>query len=240
MFLLTREVRFTENANGLGQFSRLQAALAGEPAPPTQYVLDIKQIDAAVRSRAFDLLADQPKPVGRLMLDLFDRLHDCWPPGVCLQSLLLCANPYLSFSAIESELPMVRLSKKFEFSAAHRLHNPKLSDDENRRLFGKCNNPHGHGHNYELQVTLLGKPAADGSLFDVPALEQIVGQTVLDRFDHRNLNTELPEFRELIPTVENIAMTIYRLLKPKFSGAKSKLGSVTVWETPKTWCEYAE
>lgn len=131
---------------------------------------------------------------------------------------------------------MVRLSKKFEFSAAHRLHNPKLSDDENRRLFGKCNNPHGHGHNYELQVTLL----ADESPIDVPAMEQIVGQTVLDRFDHRNLNTELAEFRELIPTVENIAMTIYRLLKPKFTGPASKLASVTVWETPKTWCEYSE
>jgi 6-pyruvoyltetrahydropterin/6-carboxytetrahydropterin synthase len=236
MFLLTREVRFTANPNGLGQFSRLQATLAGEPAPPTQYVLDIKQIDAAVRSRAFDLLADQSKPVGRLMLDLFNRLQDCWPPGVRLQSLLLCANPYLSFSAIKSELPMVRLSKKFEFSAAHRLHNPKLNDDENRRLFGKCNNPHGHGHNYELQVTLL----ADESPIDVPAMEQIVGQTVLDRFDHRNLNTELAEFRELIPTVENIAMTIYRLLKPKFTGPASKLASVTVWETPKTWCEYSE
>jgi 6-pyruvoyltetrahydropterin/6-carboxytetrahydropterin synthase len=240
MFLLTREVRFTTNPSGLGDFYRLAVTLAGQPASPTEYVVDIKQIDAAVRNHAFDLLGDHPTAVGRLMLGLFDRLNTSWPTGVRLQSLSLHASPLLSFSAIGSELPMLRLSQKFEFSAAHRLHNPKLSDDENRRLFGKCNNPHGHGHNYELQVTLLGEPAKDGSLIDVPAMQKIVGQTVLDRFDHRNLNTEVAEFRELIPTVENIAMTIYRLLKPNLTSAGLKLGSVTVWETPKTWCEYTE
>ncbi len=142
---------------------------------------------------------------------------------------------------------MVRLSQKFEFSATHRLHNPALSDDENCRLYGKCNNPHGHGHNYEVQVTLRGSPtSATGLLLDVPAFERIVAATVIDRFDHKNLNVELPEFRDgpdgrgLIPSVENIAMTIYRLLKPRFTDAGAQLASVTVWETPKTWCEYSE
>jgi len=133
---------------------------------------------------------------------------------------------------------MIRLSQKFEFSATHRLHNPKLSESENNHLFGKCNNPHGHGHNYEIQVTLAGEPDASGTLLHVPDFEQIVGAAVIDRFDHKNLNVELPEFGELIPTVENIAMVIYRLLKPKFG--RPKLASVTVWETPKTWCEYSE
>ena len=135
---------------------------------------------------------------------------------------------------------MIRLSQKFEFSATHRLHNPQLSEEENRRTFGKCNNPHGHGHNYELQVTLAGTPDSNGLLIDVPAFERIVSSTVIDRFDHKNLNQELPEFRELVPTVENIAMTIYRLLKPQFAGEGATLASVTVWETPKTWCEYSE
>ena len=136
---------------------------------------------------------------------------------------------------------MVRLSQKFEFSATHRLHNPALSDEENCRVYGKCNNPHGHGHNYELQVTLKGTPdKTTGVVVDVPAFERIVAATVIDRFDHRNLNVELPEFRELIPSVENIAMTIHRLLKPKFLDQGIQLASVTVWETPKTWCEYAE
>ncbi len=135
---------------------------------------------------------------------------------------------------------MVRLSQKFEFSATHRLHNPTLSEEENCRTFGKCNNPHGHGHNYEVQVTLAGKPDAKGVLVEIPLFERLVASTVIDKFDHKNLNVELPEFRELIPTVENIAMTIYRLLKPKFADASARLVAITVWETPKTWCEYSE
>ena len=136
---------------------------------------------------------------------------------------------------------MTRLSQKFEFAASHRLHNPALSEEENRQTFGKCNNPHGHGHNYELQVTLAGTPAANtGLLVDVPAFEQAVARTVVDRFDHKNLNVEVPEFRDLIPSVENIARVIYRLLKPRLESGGTRLASVTVWETPKTWCEYSE
>ena len=135
---------------------------------------------------------------------------------------------------------MTRLSQKFEFSATHRLHNPKATESENTHIFGKCNNPHGHGHNYELQVTLKGNPDPSGLLVGIPEFEGIVGDSVINRFDHKNLNVELPEFAELIPTVENIAMVIYRLLKPKFNSKHATLVSVTVWETPKTWCEYSE
>jgi 6-pyruvoyltetrahydropterin/6-carboxytetrahydropterin synthase len=155
-----------------------------------------------------------------------------------LESLELSLSPFLCYSAIRSELPMVRLSQKFEFSATHRLHNPALSDDENCRTYGKCNNPHGHGHNYELQVTLSGTPGQTGLLIDIPTFERIVATAVIDKFDHKNLNVELPEFRDVIPSVENIASTIYHLLKPRLTEAGAKLASVTVWETPKTWCEY--
>lgn len=136
---------------------------------------------------------------------------------------------------------MTRLSQKFEFSAAHRLHNPALSDAENRQAYGKCNNPHGHGHNYELQVTLLGTPdPATGLLADLPSVQRTVAAAVLDRFDHKHLNAELPEFAALVPSVENIAMVIYRLLRPRLATPHARLASVTVWETPKTSCEYAE
>jgi 6-pyruvoyltetrahydropterin/6-carboxytetrahydropterin synthase len=136
---------------------------------------------------------------------------------------------------------MTRLSQKFEFSASHRLHNPALSDDVNRRTYGKCNNPHGHGHNYEVQVTLAGTPADEtGLLVDVPAFERTVAETVIERMDHKNLNVEVPEFRDLIPSVENIARVIYRMLKPKLENSATRLAGVTVWETPKTWCEYSE
>ncbi len=135
---------------------------------------------------------------------------------------------------------MVRLCQKFEFAASHRLHCPTMSDEENARTFGKCNNPHGHGHNYEVQVTLAGEPDENGSVVDIPRLERLVQQAVIDRFDHKNLNVELPEFAALIPSVENIAMTIYRLLRPRVGEVGAKLAGVTVWETPKTWCEYSE
>ncbi len=128
---------------------------------------------------------------------------------------------------------MVRLSQKFEFSASHRLHNPALSPDENRRRFGKCNNPLGHGHNYELQVTVTTAPDA---AVDLPALERLVNDAVVDRFDHRYLNEEIAEFKTVMPSVENIARVAFELLKPRVQ----QLASVTVWETSKTWCEYGE
>ena len=81
---------------------------------------------------------------------------------------------------------------------------------------------------------------ANGVLVEVPKFERTVAETVIERLDHKNLNVEVAEFREIIPSVENIARVIYRLLKPRFSDTAGKLASVTVWETPKTWCEYAE
>ena len=135
---------------------------------------------------------------------------------------------------------MVRLSQKFEFSASHRLHNPQFSEDENRNAFGKCNNPHGHGHHYEVQVTIKGEPDDNGIVIAVPTFERIVEETIIRRFDHRNLNVESAEFREVNPTVENIAKVIYRLLKPALTTGGTSLHGVTVWETPKTWCEYTE
>jgi len=137
---------------------------------------------------------------------------------------------------------MIRLSQKFEFSASHRLHNPTMSDETNRQTFGKCNNPSGHGHNYELAVTLRGPADENGVVMPVPQFERIVAETVVERFDHKNLNEQVAEFRDVIPSVENIARVIYRLLKPKFAGAGGgvELAAVTVWETPKTFCEYAE
>jgi 6-pyruvoyltetrahydropterin/6-carboxytetrahydropterin synthase len=80
----------------------------------------------------------------------------------------------------------------------------------------------------------------NGLLIDIPAFERMVAATVIERFDHKHLNAEVPEFRELIPSVENIAKVIHQLLAPKFAGGRARLASVTVWETPKTWCEYSE
>jgi 6-pyruvoyltetrahydropterin/6-carboxytetrahydropterin synthase len=264
MFSLTREVRFAVNRRpeiqlqsrptnsfggypsltGLGYYFSLQVALDGELQPDSGYLRNIKEIDSVVRLKAVPLIAarianDKFGSGASLLSDLFALLRHEWP-GTDLTTLRLSLSPFLSVSILAREFPMVRLSQKFEFSATHRLHNPVLSPEENSRLFGKCNNPHGHGHNYELQVTLVGEPNASGELMDIPRFERLVQSAVIDRFDHRNLNVELPEFKEHNPTVENIARVVYRLLDPPIASAGGTLASVTLWETPKTFCEYSE
>lgn len=263
MFRLTREVRFAavedpdqpfdgKPSNSYGGFPTLrrfapwlalQVTVAGTLESQTQYLLNIKDIDAAVRRHLIRFIAQaatsREVSPERVTLKLFEFLRPLWP-ALTLECVALSLSPLQQVSVNAQEYPMVQLSQKFEFSATHRLHNPALNEADNRRTYGKCNNPHGHGHNYELQVKLSGKVNESGTLIDMPAFERIVATTVIDKFDHRNLNVELSEFRQLIPTVENIAMTIYRLLKPAIETTNTKLASVTVWETPKTWCEYSE
>ncbi len=263
MFRLTREVRFAVNSDaasasgqsgnghggipalaGAGQFFSLRITTAGELDSASNYLLNIKQVDRAVRDCAVPIIeaaiAAGAFGGGCGVAGLiYDELCDAWRP-VTLWSLSLLMSPFLHIAVHANEVPMVRLSQKFEFSASHRLFNPKISESENLRLFGKCSNPYGHGHNYELQVTLRGRPRADGVLIDVPRFERIVAETIIDRFDHRNLNVEIEEFKTLIPSVENIARVIYGLLKPRFVEHQVELAGVTVWETPKTWCEYSQ
>ena len=135
---------------------------------------------------------------------------------------------------------MLRLSQRFEFCASRRLYNPALTEEQNRTTFGKCSNPHGHGHNYEVQVMVKGRDNEAGGIMPLPKLEQIVQEVVIDQFDHENLNLEVSEFAKLLPSVENIAMVIYRMLKNRFAGIGAELASVTLWETTRTWCEYSE
>ena len=260
MFRLTREVRFSINDvpddqlehapsnsyggypsfTGLGRYFAAHVTLRGELEWQSQYLVNIKRIDEAVRDAlpAVHVLIREQKTGPAIVSHLFRHLHERWPAE--LQSLSLALTPFLFLTSVVAELPMMRLSQKFEFSASHRLHNPSLSDDENRRTFGKCNNALGHGHNYEVQVTLSGAANESGMLVDIPAFERIVAETVIDPFDHKHLNSEVPQFRELIPSVENIAKVIYTMLNPMFKTGSTKLHSVTVWETPKTWCEYSE
>jgi len=263
MYRLTREVRFAINATpddqlsrppansyagypsltGLGYYFALEVTLAGA-LQTSGYLRNIKEIDRQVRSIAIpvvdDLVRTRHFTPSTVLALLFAKLRDAWP-GSTLDRLRLSLSPFLSVSTTAKEYPMTRLSQKFEFSASHRLHDPSLTEEGNRQTYGKCNNPHGHGHNYELQVTLVGTPdPSTGLLVDVPAFERTVADTVVSKFDHKNLNAELDEFRNLVPSVENIAGVIYGLLKPKLTSARTRLASVRVWETPKTFCEYGE
>ena len=126
---------------------------------------------------------------------------------------------------------MVLLTRKIEFAASHRYNNPALTPEENQRIFGKCNNPHGHGHNYTLEVTVAGEPdPVTGMVLDLQDLKELLDREVLQRMDHRFLTYEVPELAGQIPTCENIARVIWNLLDPQIK--QGKLHRVRLYETP--------
>jgi 6-pyruvoyltetrahydropterin/6-carboxytetrahydropterin synthase len=132
---------------------------------------------------------------------------------------------------------MIRLTRRYHFSASHRLHSPLLSASENAQLFGKCNNPFGHGHDYVLEVTAAGEPASTtGLLLPTVELDRLVHDNVLQLFASRNLNLDVPQFANLVPTTENIALVIANLLQQNWnkyfeSAAAARLHRVQVQET---------
>lgn len=132
---------------------------------------------------------------------------------------------------------MIYLTRRAEFSASHYYHNPKWSDEENRRVFGKCNNPQGHGHNYTLEVTVKGEvDPATGMVLNLRDLKKLLEAEVLEAMDHRFLNSEVPAFASAIPTTENIAIEIWRRLAPKI--AAGKLHRVRIYETQDLYADY--
>lgn len=134
--------------------------------------------------------------------------------------------------------PAIQLTQQFEFSAAHRLHCEQLSVEENRRIFGKCNNPAGHGHNYVFEVTVSGNAnSGRGQIIPLEQFESTVKRLVVDRLDHKHLNEDVAYFETINPSVENIVVAIYQWLDGQFGDAK--LERVKVFETPKTSAEYS-
>jgi 6-pyruvoyltetrahydropterin/6-carboxytetrahydropterin synthase len=132
---------------------------------------------------------------------------------------------------------MVYLTRKAEFSASHYYHNPEFTPEQNQKIFGKCNNPNGHGHNYTLEVTVKGQvDAHSGFVVDLKQLKEIMNREVLDALDHRFLNKELPEFRSTIPTTENLAINIWSRLQPKLQIAR--LHRVRLYETPDLFVDF--
>ena len=131
----------------------------------------------------------------------------------------------------------VKVSRKEHFNAAHRLFNAAWSDSENEKIFGKCSNPHYHGHNYEVIVSVTGEPRADtGYVFDMKQLSDLIRDNVLIKFDHKNLNLDTPFFQQLNPTAENICIVIHDILREKID---SKIDmQVRLYETERNFVEY--
>jgi 6-pyruvoyltetrahydropterin/6-carboxytetrahydropterin synthase len=131
----------------------------------------------------------------------------------------------------------VAVFRKEHFNAAHRLNNPQWDEATNQRIFGKCNFPNYHGHNYELIVRVTGKPDHEtGYVIDMKVLSDIIQDTVIYKFDHRNLNLDVPEFKALNPSAENIAIVIYTLLRPKIDNTLDI--QITLYETPRNFVTY--
>ncbi len=131
----------------------------------------------------------------------------------------------------------VTVCRTEHFNAAHRLHNPAWSSEQNQRIFGKCNNPNYHGHNYNLTVRLTGAIDPEtGYVYDLKRLSDLIKREVLDRYDHHNLNLDTEEFRTLNPTAENIAVVIWQRLRPHLEAAL--VLSVTLHETDRNFVEY--
>lgn len=134
-------------------------------------------------------------------------------------------------------MPRVRVTRRVHFSAGHRLFDPELGDEENLRIFGPCSNPHGHGHNYELEVTVEGEVnPRTGFVIDLARLRDLVEEAVIDDVDHANLNEDVAWLDGVNPTSENLAIHIWRRLEGRLDGAR--LVSVRLWETPRNSVEY--
>ena len=131
----------------------------------------------------------------------------------------------------------VLVGRRETFNAAHQLYDPDLSDDENRRLFGKCTNL--HGHNYVLEVVVAGEiDPASGYVLDLRSLSDVINRQVIQDVDHRNLNTDVPWLKGRVPTTENLAQAFWERLRPELP--EGLLWSVRVWETEKNWAEVGD
>jgi 6-pyruvoyltetrahydropterin/6-carboxytetrahydropterin synthase len=153
---------------------------------------------------------------------------------VCDEANGAASNLLISRNDTET---MILLTRKADFSSAHFYWNPSWSDEENQRVFGKCANRQGHGHNYTLEVTVAGEiDPVSGFVVDLKLLKDILEDEVVSVYDHRHLNHEVPEFAEMIPTTENMAIAIWRRLAGKIPHAK--LHRVRVYETPDLFADF--
>jgi 6-pyruvoyltetrahydropterin/6-carboxytetrahydropterin synthase len=260
---LTRTVRFAINPSadgsvrdpngyagspslrGLGSHYELEIACRGPIDPVTSYLLDIKDIDKAVRDKALPLISraitQGPKFAQEVLAQIHEALAAALPAK--LESVRWKLTPYHSWEMTGSSTSTALLRQKFDFAAAHRLHLPSLSPEQNRALFGKCNNPTGHGHNYQFEPC-VEVPAGPGTpTFSLQDLERLAQTTLIERYDHKHLNTDTAEFDlskgGANPTVENIAKVFFDLLsKAVAAHGGAKLRSITVWETDRTSATY--
>lgn len=232
---------------GLGRYYELDVTCRGGADPATGYFINIKHIDRAVHEHALPCFhralagSDGASGVamGGLMRGLTAALKPALRGSVIRVGLRL--TPTYQIAIRSHDMGHVLIRQRYEFSAAHRLHVPDLSDEENREVFGKCNNPAGHGHNYRLEVAVRLPIDHEGRTADVQRIDALVNRHAIQRLDHKHLNTDVPQFAGLNPSVENIVRVIWDMLAGPIAdglGVGSALYELSVWETSKTVCTY--
>ncbi len=254
MMQLSREIRFAlvdaqaqnvtnswagwPSTNRIVPHLRLQSIVQGHANKQTGYICNIKELDdmlrsAIAQSSIFEVASTLTAET--LVRLIYEHCQNCWKSDTKIVRQSLHVTPYLSYHIESREPSMTHLTQQFEFSASHRLHCNDLSEDENRAVFGKCNNPAGHGHNYIFEVTVAGDVNDFGQIIELHQFEAIVKKLVVDRLDHKHLNSDVEYFVDVNPSVENITNAIWHWLDGELPDVT--LQSVKVFETPKTWAE---
>jgi 6-pyruvoyltetrahydropterin/6-carboxytetrahydropterin synthase len=224
---------------GLGRYYEIDVICRGNVDPVTGYFLNIKLIDDAVRRDGLPVVAAGASgqvPMGHLLQQLFEAVNGALDG--CVDRLVLRLTPTYAVQITGANMSEVLISQRYQFAAAHRLHVASLDATENQRVFGKCNNPNGHGHNYHLEVTVAAPVDSGGDIDSVSTLDRVVDQSVILPLDHKHLDLDVPEFQNLNSSVENIAMVVHQMLKSPLNEVKLDLREVRVWETAKTVCTY--
>ena len=228
---------------GLGRYFELNVQCRGQPDPATGLLINIKHIDEAVRrhvlaylQQVIDGRAGPQVAMGTVMQQIVHQLAD--PLKSTVEQVELALSRFHSLTIRSEQMERVTLRQQFEFSAAHRLHVNRLSPDENRRIFGKCNNPSGHGHNYRLDVAVEVPIDPQGHVVTVDQIDELVNRQVIQKLDHKHLNVDVAQFAQVNPSVENIAKVVYGMLLEPVEQMGARLQEVSVWETSKTVCTY--
>ena len=230
---------------GLSIFLELAVELIGPLMPETGLLINVSDIDQAVRRHAVPVFTERIcehlrrgehisfQKIAPMLVAAGERLRDKFGPAQ-VDRLTLKLNPFRKLAMDTKEPGMLYFSEKFEFAATHKLWNDSFSEQQNLDVFGKCANPTGHGHNYLVEVT--AKTPAEGPVLEIGRFERIVDSQLMELLDHKNLNLDVPAFHDRVPTVENIAVFAWEHLAGKFDPAQ--LQCVTVWESDRTYCLY--
>jgi 6-pyruvoyltetrahydropterin/6-carboxytetrahydropterin synthase len=237
-----------------GHNYRLEARVAGEVDQRTGMVINITDINHVIKSRVLDILdgrflnkeipffAQYAPTTENIARFIWEALEHDLPPGGRLVGIQVWETETLwaKRERDENETMLTTLTRAYDFSASHRLHSSHLTNSENLEIFGKCNNPNGHGHNYGVVVTIAGEPdRATGMIYPIDALDKIVEEEVLLPFDHKHLNLDTAEFVDINPTSEMLTVVIWQKLAKRLpTSGTTRLFSVVVHETARNSFEY--